>query len=276
MSQSSKVSVSLRLRPPEDEAVPGDWKKVYQTHASDDEVIVTVLNPKDPSAPRREYLLDTFLPPDTTQQDVFKQVAKPLCDNVIAGFNGCCIAYGQTGAGKTYTVVGETEGTKGIAPRAAEYLFEQIKRNEHTKTTTVEMSFFELYLEHPYDLLTSSDASPVVKKGRQSRHDQDEGGIALPASMRAPTPPVSDKPYSAPGSARDLSHYVPKHALAVREGPEGVYVEGLKVVEVTSADEVSRMLETGMTRRATFDTRMNERSSRSHSIVFLRVTQTSK
>ena len=42
-----------------------------------------------------------------TQSDVYREVALPLVDAVFDGVNGCVLAYGQTGAGKTYTVVGE-------------------------------------------------------------------------------------------------------------------------------------------------------------------------
>lgn len=55
----------------------------------------------------REFYFDDVLDTDTDQQTVFDAVAKPLVDHVFEGFNACCFAYGQTGAGKTYSTFGE-------------------------------------------------------------------------------------------------------------------------------------------------------------------------
>ena len=41
------------------------------------------------------------------QVDVYRCVAKPLVDEVLAGFNCTIFAYGQTGTGKTFTMEGE-------------------------------------------------------------------------------------------------------------------------------------------------------------------------
>lgn len=41
-----------------------------------------------------------------SQADIYDEVFRPLVESVISGFNGTIIAYGQTGAGKTYTMEG--------------------------------------------------------------------------------------------------------------------------------------------------------------------------
>jgi kinesin family protein 3/17 len=38
------------------------------------------------------------------QQSIFNRIAKPIADSCIQGYNGTIFAYGQTGAGKTYTI----------------------------------------------------------------------------------------------------------------------------------------------------------------------------
>jgi kinesin family protein 3/17 len=61
--------------------------------------------------------------------------------------------------------------------------------------------------------------------------------------------------------------FSPEHSLAIRERPDGtVFVQDLTVVPVAGPQELYRLLDQGMARRATFETAMNERSSRSHSI----------
>ena len=48
---------------------------------------------------------DKVFGPRTTQEDVFKY-AEPDIKNVLGGFNNTIFAYGQTGTGKTYTMLG--------------------------------------------------------------------------------------------------------------------------------------------------------------------------
>jgi Tfp pilus assembly pilus retraction ATPase PilT len=51
------------------------------------------------------------------QSEVYDESAFPLVENVIEGYNGTIFAYGQTGCGKTHTMVGLTsDDEKGIIP----------------------------------------------------------------------------------------------------------------------------------------------------------------
>ena len=107
-----------------------------------------------------------------TQSDVYREVALPLVDAVFDGVNGCVLAYGQTGAGKTYTVVGEDvdviRGTEqgaarlGIVPRVAHDVFERIERMREEEESggggdrtwyAVRCSYVQVYLDECYDLL---------------------------------------------------------------------------------------------------------------------------
>lgn len=63
-------------------------------------------------------------------------VGKPLIAGVVRGFHGACIAYGQSGAGKTYTMLGPQglgqpgsdaeggEAAQGLMPRMLRHLFQ--------------------------------------------------------------------------------------------------------------------------------------------------------
>ena len=46
----------------------------------------------------------------------------------VTGYNGTVMAYGQTGAGKTFTITGSTENfqERGMIPRALSHLFQSI------------------------------------------------------------------------------------------------------------------------------------------------------
>lgn len=63
---------------------------------------------------------------DTQTSDVYNDVAKPIVEAAVAGFNGTIFAYGQTSSGKTYTMTGNEE-YPGIIPLAVLNLFKSIK-----------------------------------------------------------------------------------------------------------------------------------------------------
>ncbi|GAB1606530.1 kinesin-like protein KIF6 [Argonauta hians] len=91
---------------------------------------------------------------DARQDDIFNQVAKPVVNSVLAGYNGTIFAYGQTGSGKTFTITGGAEkyADRGIIPRTLSYIFEEF--NKQTSINfTVHVSYLEIYNEIGYDLL---------------------------------------------------------------------------------------------------------------------------
>ena len=65
---------------------------------------------------------------DSRQSDIFDFSIRSTVDDVLNGYNGTVFAYGQTGAGKSYTMMGDMvdEETKGITPRIVEQLFAAI------------------------------------------------------------------------------------------------------------------------------------------------------
>ncbi|XP_049319452.1 kinesin-like protein KIF6 isoform X1 [Astyanax mexicanus] len=88
------------------------------------------------------------------QDDIFKMIAKPVADNVLAGYNGTIFAYGQTGSGKTFTITGgaESYSDRGIIPRTLSYLYQHFSQDS-SKVYTTHISYLEIYNEVGYDLL---------------------------------------------------------------------------------------------------------------------------
>ncbi|XP_073783383.1 kinesin-like protein KIF6 isoform X1 [Danio rerio] len=89
-----------------------------------------------------------------SQEEVFENIAKPVADNVLAGYNGTIFAYGQTGSGKTFTITGGAEhyNDRGIIPRTLSYLYRYFSMN-NTMIYTTHISYLEIYNESGYDLL---------------------------------------------------------------------------------------------------------------------------
>uniref|UniRef100_A0A665UZM5 Kinesin family member 6 n=1 Tax=Echeneis naucrates TaxID=173247 RepID=A0A665UZM5_ECHNA len=90
------------------------------------------------------------------QDEIFENIAKPVADSVLAGYNGTIFAYGQTGSGKTFTITGGAErySDRGIIPRTLSYLYECFSQDSSMLYTT-HISYLEIYNEMGYDLLDS-------------------------------------------------------------------------------------------------------------------------
>jgi hypothetical protein len=62
------------------------------------------------------------------QDMVYNELGKQVLDNAWQGYHCCLFAYGQTGAGKSYSMVGYGEN-KGIVPIACDQIFKKIESN---------------------------------------------------------------------------------------------------------------------------------------------------
>ncbi|ORX53879.1 kinesin-domain-containing protein [Piromyces finnis] len=92
-----------------------------------------------------------------SQKIIYDDLGKELLDHAFMGYNTCIFAYGQTGAGKSYTMMGHNED-KGIIPLACEDMFRRIKNNrDENLTFLVEVSYIEIYCERVRDLLNPSN-----------------------------------------------------------------------------------------------------------------------
>ncbi|XP_007498939.1 kinesin-like protein KIF24 isoform X2 [Monodelphis domestica] len=98
------------------------------------------------------FYFDEVFGETCTNQDVYMKTTHPLIQHIFNGGNATCFAYGQTGAGKTYTMIG-THQNPGLYALAAEDIFKQIDIDEPRKDLSVWISFYEIYCGQLYDLL---------------------------------------------------------------------------------------------------------------------------
>ncbi|XP_023618181.1 LOW QUALITY PROTEIN: kinesin-like protein KIF24 [Myotis lucifugus] len=87
-----------------------------------------------------------------TNQDVYMKTTHPLIQHIFNGGNATCFAYGQTGAGKTYTMIG-THQNPGLYALAAKDIFRQLEVPQPRRHLFVWISFYEIYCGQLYDLL---------------------------------------------------------------------------------------------------------------------------
>merc|ERR1712194_962497 len=86
-----------------------------------------------------------------TQEEVFED-CRDLVQSAVDGYNVTIFAYGQTGAGKTFTMYG-VPGLEGTAPRTIREIYRVIDEQQSRFNFTVMASMFELYRNELIDLL---------------------------------------------------------------------------------------------------------------------------
>ncbi|EGR27406.1 kinesin motor domain protein [Ichthyophthirius multifiliis] len=87
------------------------------------------------------------------QRKVYDLVGSQMLDNAWQGYHCCLLAYGQTGAGKSYSMVGYNPN-RGIVPIICEEIFKRIEKSQYNNEEyEVSVSMLEIYNEKVQDLL---------------------------------------------------------------------------------------------------------------------------
>jgi kinesin family protein C1 len=133
---------------------------------------------------RHEYRFDAALAPATSQAQVFEAVAD-VVQSALDGYKVCLFSYGQTGAGKTYTMQGgDGVGEEGIVPRSVDKILATVARaREEGWTYDLEASFVEVYNEQLRDLLGARSSAPTESLSIQ--HGAEGGHTIVVGATRA-------------------------------------------------------------------------------------------
>ncbi|XP_067031980.1 kinesin-like protein KIF16B [Acropora muricata] len=110
-----------------------------------------------------------------TQEQVFSDLGQGVLDAAFEGYNACLFAYGQTSAGKTYTMMGTNEQV-GLIPRICKGLFRYIEENTSLSSSfRTEVSYLEIYNEHVRDLLRPPKLKKLPQQNLKVREHPKEG-----------------------------------------------------------------------------------------------------
>uniref|UniRef100_A0A4W5LLE2 plus-end-directed kinesin ATPase n=1 Tax=Hucho hucho TaxID=62062 RepID=A0A4W5LLE2_9TELE len=155
----ASVKVAVRVRPFNSRETSKESKCIIQMQGNS----TIISNPKNPKDPAKSFSFDHSYWSHTTPEDptfasqslVYNDLGKEMLQHAFDGYNVCIFAYGQTGAGKSYTMMGrQEEGQEGIIPLLCEELFEKINDNNKDEISfSVEVSYMEIYCERVRDLL---------------------------------------------------------------------------------------------------------------------------
>lgn len=239
----------------------------------------------------KTYMVDKVFGPSANQNLIFQKIAEPLFADFIKGYNCTMLVYGMTSTGKTYTMTGdeklyngELSDSAGIIPRILFKLFETLElQNEDY---VVKCSFVELYNEELKDLLNDSRDSSSLKKLRifdsnsmvvassgsnnssrkSSRTNSPRSSTEIPPSTllrkRMRSTPSSN---ILPTTTQHVPSKTQKHQIS-QDQNGGIYIQNLQEFHITRAKEGIELLQKGLRHRQVATTKMNDFSSRSHTI----------
>ena len=210
-------------------------------------------------------MFDRVLTPQDGQQAAFHAV-RPAVESWLEGYNGCVLAYGHTGSGKTHTMLGPEGGKKnldGVIPQIATYALERIANEER--------DFRELHGQ-----LNAAAVDGHAAATTERRNGGRQAAAGCTSQMRLVATYVelyNDELRDLLTDAKSQGVSIVGAAaetLAIRErSPNDVFVEGATECVIRSVDDLMCVVAVAAQRRATGRTNMNAHSSRSHAILGL-------
>lgn len=163
------IKVVVRIRPiNKEEEDRGESSCVRSAGDGDNEVQIRMS-----SYDAHTYRCNKCFAPTTSQQAFFTESGLTnLLDSAIGGYRACAFAFGQTGAGKTYSILGPSSSVSentGILNQSLFYLFSKLDRLN--VKYTLRLSCMEIYKEQVYDLLVEGEDRKLPLQVREHNRD---------------------------------------------------------------------------------------------------------
>ncbi|GAB7343232.1 hypothetical protein MBLNU457_1291t1 [Dothideomycetes sp. NU457] len=262
-NSNTAVKVVIRVRPPLQQSDPGYDLIPNRFRASTCEVTSPTELAIQSAQGKKLFVFDRVFGPEVDQEGVW-QYLSDCVDSFVQGYNVSILAYGQSGAGKSFTMgtSGSEEQhnstTKGVVPRAAGALFEK---------------------------LTGSTTSAAPKSGLKTPQRYSTYDLTTPRSSRSTAQLEKDWELKATyveiynEQLRDLllpetTPYHERAQVSIREDTKGrILLTGLTQVEINSAEDILSALNFGSAIRQTDATAINSKSSRSHAVFTLNLVR---
>ena len=206
-------------------------------------------------------------PDESDQAAVYEATGRAAVENALGGFNSCVFAYGQTNSGKTYTMLGGEGDEAGIMPRVIDHLFQTIDAQMGAAPLKSETSP-DKKLSASFNSIASSLANGASSTGGSQPTGKPPAKVFYEVNCSFMEIYMENVRDLLLGSEDFRELKIRNHPLT------GPYVEGLTVVPASSPNQLSKLIARGSRERTTATTIHNERSSRSHAVFQVTLTQT--
>ena len=152
-NSTETVKVMVRVRPMNTKEKNLNCQTIVKVDKTNNQIELSRAD--EDGAPSKDFAYDSVYDADAEQQAVYDESAFPLVESVIQGYNGTIFAYGQTGCGKTHTMLGipGDPAQRGIIPNCFAQIFGFIDEKNDGMKFLVRCSYLEIYNEEIHDLL---------------------------------------------------------------------------------------------------------------------------
>lgn len=255
--------------------------------------------------PEAYYNFKFVFPEDSTQKDVFEEIAYPLVQDLLNGKDGLLFTYGITSSGKTYTLTGNCLNP-GILPRTLDVIFNTIDQRQARKFTFKPDGLNHFEIKSPADALIDLQCEKQTKlrqmnfaartptrRNKNNQNDEykdwetrqkDDSTCELPEDnnnqfavfvsyVEIYNNYIYDLLDDTVIDQMKLKHAQPQSKLLREDMRKKVFVLNGVEIEVKSADEATELFIKGIKRRRIAHTALNAESSRSHSVFNIKIVQ---
>ncbi|PTU25603.1 hypothetical protein P175DRAFT_0521343 [Aspergillus ochraceoroseus IBT 24754] len=253
------VKVAVRVRPPLKPTDPGYELIPQRFQRSMVHVTSSTSLAVDVPQGRKLFVFDRVFPETVNQDGVWEYLSDSV-GSFLQGYNVSILAYGQSGAGKSYTMgtsspneLPDAQGM-GIIPRAAQLLFEKLEGPKHTRNSSTGLRTPARYSISSNSSFgkTQVDKSWQLKATYVEIYNEHLRDLLLPDSVA-----MGDR-----------------NSVAIREDTKGrILLTGLHQVSINSVEDLIGALNFGSSIRQTDSTAINAKSSRSHAVFSLNLVQ---
>uniref|UniRef100_A0A8C5AWC0 Kinesin-like protein n=1 Tax=Gadus morhua TaxID=8049 RepID=A0A8C5AWC0_GADMO len=245
----------------------------------------------------------------TTQKELFEDVAKPLIEDLIQCKNGLLFTYGVTGSGKTFTMTG-SPGQGGLLPRSLDMLFNSISpyqakryvfKPDDKNGLEIQSQVDALLERQKRENMQSVPKTPVSSRQKADPEfadmispeqackydsvDEDSSYSVFVSYIEiynnyiydlledAPFDPIRPKWLGGGTPVRNTEFVTPQSKILREDQNHNMYVAGCVEVEVKSTEEAFEVFWKGQKKRRIANTQLNRESSRSHSVFIVKLAQ---
>ncbi|XP_074963919.1 kinesin-like protein KIF20B isoform X1 [Phalacrocorax aristotelis] len=294
LESKGHIQVCLRIRPPTSLERENELQDCISIEDSTSIILkppknsLGQLSEKTAGQPMQKFTFSQVFGPETTQEEFFDGVMKQSVQDFLDGYNRLIFTYGVTNAGKTYTFQG-TEDDAGILPRTMDMLFKSIEGRLYTamdvkphrcrdyikltkdqvkEETAIKSSILRLTKEVDHQN-NSSNKAPADSKDFEELVDMEQSRTSIEKYMKFSVWVSFFEIYNECfyDLLMPVSNDKKRKTLRLAQDIKGCsYVKGLQWVQISDSREAFRLLKVGLKHQTIASTKLNARSSRSHSI----------
>ncbi|NWT82751.1 KI20B protein, partial [Lanius ludovicianus] len=241
----------------------------------------------------QKFTFSQVFGPETTQEEFFEGTMKQPVQDFLDGYNRLVFTYGVTNAGKTYTFQG-TEDDVGILPRTMDMLFKSIQgklytamdlkpyrcrdyikltENQVREETAIKSSLLRLIKEYQFLLINFSLKLTLLDLEDISEDSEKSITTArnyIKFSVWVSFFEIYNECFY--DLLIPISNDKKRKTLRLAQDIKGCsFVKDLQWVQISDSKEAFRLLKLGLRHQSIASTKLNNCSSRSHSIFTVKV-----